>query len=327
MSKSDEQPNVSFYNARSEEELKAASEALDKAYESHAEVKNELDVEQIAEETGISKSRLETWADTAISRRQIILYGPPGTGKTFVAEKLARNIAGPKGVVDLIQFHSSYSYEDFMQGLRPKLQTGGALNYQMEPGRFLDFCRRAEEVNAPCVLIIDEINRANLSQVFGELMYLLEYRDATISLAGGESFSVPQNVHIIGTMNTADRSIALVDFALRRRFAFIPLLADDEFVDRVIRNYHNRNNTGFAVDGLIEKVQNINEAIGGKHYSIGPSYFLRENLEQRIEPIWRYEIVPYLEEHFFEQPERVDQFRWEEVREQVLATDTSENDE
>ena len=327
MSEGNDQPDVSFYNVQNKEELRATGKALDKAYADHAEAKKVISVEQIAEETGVSKSRLETWAYTITSRRQIIFYGPPGTGKTFLAQKLARNIAGHKGVVDLIQFHSSYSYEDFMQGLRPKLQAGGELNYQMEPGRFLDFCCRAEEVDAPCVLVIDEVNRANLSQVFGELMYLLEYRDKTISLAGGEFFSVPQNVHIVGTMNTADRSIALVDFALRRRFAFIPLLAEDGFVDRVIRNYHKRNNTGFAVDGLIEKVQNINEAIGGKHYSIGPSYFLRENLEQRIESIWRYEIVPYLEEHFFEQPERVDQFRWEEVREQVLATDTSENDE
>lgn len=321
MSENDFQPEVSFYDARSESSLEKAARALAEDYEKHSTSNQPLDLEGIADQTGVSSSRLETWAETITRRQQAIFYGPPGTGKTFLAEKLANSIAGRRGVVDLVQFHSSFTYEDFIQGLRPKSDAGGSLTYEMKDGRFLEFCSKASEADAPCVLIIDEINRANLSQVFGELMYLLEYREETISLAGGEGFSIPQNVHIIGTMNTADRSIALVDFALRRRFAFFPLFANEEFVESVIRDYHEQSGTDFSVDGLIEQVKRINQAIEGKHHAIGPSYFLRENLGSKIESIWRYEIVPYLEEYFFEQPDRVDPFRWEQVSQQLLRDD------
>src|SRR5690606_11871441 len=130
----------------------------------------------------------------------------------------------------------SYAYEDFMQGIRPQSKDG-RLEYPLVPGRFLDFCERARSRDGRCVLVIDEINRADLSRVFGELMYLLEYRDREVPLSGGQRFSIPSNVRIIGTMNTADRSIALVDYALRRRFAFLRLSPNFH----VLRRYHANN--------------------------------------------------------------------------------------
>ena len=123
---------------------------------------------------------------------------------------------------DQLKIRRPHQYEDFIQGIRPEV-VSGQIGFEIRPGRFLEFCEKAKKTkNAPCVLIIDELNRANLSRVFGELMYLLEYREKTIPLsASGEQFRVPDNVYLVGTMNTADRSIALVDHALRRRFSFI----------------------------------------------------------------------------------------------------------
>lgn len=172
----------------------------------------------------------------------------------------------------------------------------------------MEFCKRAESYQDICVLIIDEINRANLAQVFGELMYLLEYRDREIPLAGGNRFRIPENVRIIGTMNTADRSIANIDHALRRRFAFIELRPNYD----VLRPYHLK--IGFAVEGLINILQQLNQAIADKNYEIGISFFLTDNLREDIEDIWRMEIEPYLEEYFFNHLEKVDQFRWDEIK-------------
>ncbi|MFO8056562.1 MAG: AAA family ATPase, partial [bacterium] len=164
-----------------------------------------------------------------------------------------------------------------------------------------------------CVLIIDEINRANLARVFGELMYLLEYRDKKIPLASGDMFSIPRNVRILGTMNTADRSIALVDFALRRRFACIELFPEYE----ILRRFHER--TGFKTEGLIRLLEEINYQIWDSNFSIGPSFFLLDDVTQHIEGIWRMEIEPYLEEYFFDQPDKAKNYKWEKVKERILG--------
>lgn len=145
-------------------------------------------------------------------------------------------------------------------------------------------------------------------------MYLLEYRDKKIRLAGSnELFSIPKNVRIIGTMNTADRSIALVDHALRRRFAFIELRPNYD----VLQRYHQKKRTGFQVDGLIETLKRLNNAIADKHYEVGISFFLTENLAEHIEDIWQMEIEPYLEEYFYDQLDKVDEFRWDNIKQQV----------
>src|SRR4051794_19736055 len=138
---------------------------------------------------------LSRWVRAIERKGQAIVYGPPGTGKTYVAERLARHlVGGGDGFAGVVQFHPAYSYQDFIQGIRPQSGPSGGLTYPVVPGRFLDFCRRAASVQGRCVLIVDEINRANLSRVFGELMYLLEYRDRQVPLAGGGTLRVPANV-------------------------------------------------------------------------------------------------------------------------------------
>ena len=253
------------------------------------------------------------WAEAIDRKGQAIIYGPPGTGKTFLAERLARHLVSEgDGFMEIVQFHPAYAYEDFIQGIRPQPAADGQLTYPLVPGRFLEFCRRAQAVTGRCVLIIDEINRANLAQVFGELMYLLEYRDRSIPLAGGGTLRIPANARIIGTMNTADRSIALVDHALRRRFAFLALAPNYA----VLRRFHAT--TGFPVAQLIATLQRLNDAIGDPHYALGISYFLRADLATQLPDIWRMEIEPYIEEYFFDQPEQVAAFRWDVIAGQIL---------
>jgi 5-methylcytosine-specific restriction protein B len=275
-------------------------------------------LEEISEITGFQTTQLTQWIHTINRKGQTIIQGPPGTGKTFIAEKLAKHlIGGGDGFSDIIQFHPAYTYEDFIEGLRPITQNG-QLTYSIVPGRFLEFCEKAEAREDTCVLIIDEINRANLSQVFGELMYLLDDRQDTkrsITLASGTPFKIPTNVRIIGTMNTADRSIALVDNALRRRFAFIPVEPNHE----VLRQYHQREKTGFPVDKLISILKRLNKnEIKNKHYELGISFFLTNPLnENLIKDIWQMEIEPYLEEYFFNDQAKMNKFLWDKIKKEL----------
>ncbi len=289
----------------------------------------------VAEATGFDEPTLAGFVRALERKKQAIFYGPPGTGKTYLAEHLARHlVGGGDGFTELVQFHPSYAYEDFVLGLRPTspphpqtshdspLLTSSPLlpfAFTLVPGRFLDFCARARTRTGVCVLIIDEINRADLSRVFGELMVLLEYRDREITLASGQTFSIPGNVRLLGTMNTADRSIALVDFALRRRFAFLALSPDFD----VLRRYHARHAPGatppgtvppFPLENLITLLQRVNTALEDPNFALGPSFFLRPNLPAELEDIWRTEIEPYLEEYFFDQPETVEAFRWGKIK-------------
>lgn len=273
-------------------------------------------LEECAEDTGFPAETLREWTRAIERKGQAILYGPPGTGKTYLAEHLARHLAGGSdGFVRLVQLHPAYAYEDFVIGIRPRPRPEGGLDYPLVPGRFVQFCEEARLRSGPCVLVLDEINRANLARVFGELMYLLEYRDAEVPLAGGRTFSIPRNVRIIGTMNTADRSIALVDHALRRRFAFMALGPSYD----VLRGYHERSGSGFPAGRLITLLQRLNREIGDPHYEVGISYFLRAGLAGQIEEIWRTEIEPYLEEYFFDRPGKADEFRWNAIAKELLG--------
>lgn len=273
-------------------------------------------LEEISQITGFQTDQLTQWINAINRKGQTIIQGPPGTGKTFIAERLAKHlIGGGDGFSDIIQFHPAYTYEDFIEGLRP-ITENGQLTYSIVAGRFLKFCEKAEACEDTCVLIIDEINRANLSQVFGELMYLLDDRQNTerfITLASGKPFRIPTNVRIIGTMNTADRSIALVDNALRRRFAFIAISPNYE----LLQNYHNREETDFPVDNLIGILKEVNQAINNKHYELGISFFLTETLAEDIQDIWQMEIEPYLEEYFFDNQKKMDEFLWDKIKDKL----------
>ena len=190
------------------------------------------------------------------------------------------------GFSETIQFHPAYSYEDFIAGLRPFTNNKEQLTFKQAPGQFLQFCKKATNHSGNCTLIIDEINRANLPSVFGELMFLLEYRSEQINLASGLPFSIPENVKIIATMNSADRSLALVDFALRRRFAFIHLKPQfDLLLTKPI-------SSKIDIKQLIQQMQAINQLISDPNYALGHSYFLKPNLENHIQDIWELEITP-----------------------------------
>lgn len=265
---------------------------------------------RLVADTGYDEDTVTRWLQAIERKQQAIFYGPPGTGKTFLARCLSRYlVSGSDGFVDLVQFHPAYAYEDFIQGIRPATRPDGTLTYEMVPGRFLQFCETARQRDGTSVLIIDEINRANLARVFGELMYLLEYREESIPLAGGGTLNIPENVRLIGTMNTADRSIALVDHALRRRFAFIGIEPNYE----LLRRYHEVRESDFPVEALIALLRQLNRQIGDPHYAVGITFFLRPDLREQIADVWWMEIEPYLEEYFFDQPEQVDAFRWEQV--------------
>ena len=272
------------------------------------------DLAACSRETNFTVEALARWVKAIERKQQAVLYGPPGTGKTFVAERLAKHLSDrDEGFYEILQFHPAYSYEEFVQGIRPTTRADGHLEYAVLPGRFIDFCRRAQQCKGRCVLIVDEINRANLSRVFGELMYLLEYRDREIPLAAGGRFQIPSNVRILGTMNTADRSIALVDHALRRRFAFLALHPDYD----ILRQFHQA--TGFDSTPLIELLQRVNRQIGDRHYEVGISFFLRSDIRDQLEDIWRMEIEPYLEEVFFDQEGKLDDLRWDRVRSGLVS--------
>ena len=277
-------------------------------------------LEAMSNDTGFSLAALEQWVDAIHRKKQAILYGPPGTGKTYMALKLADNIIGGGcGETEIVQFHPAYAYEDFIQGIRPE-SDGEKVTYPMVPGRFLEFCEKVRNLDGCSVLIIDEINRAELSRVFGELMYLMEYRDEVVRLASGRLFSIPSNLRIIGTMNTADRSIALVDNALRRRFAFLDLYPDPGLLDR----YHERLETGFDTTGLKAVLQRVNNAIGDPHFHVGVSFFMDEKLGKNVEAIWKLEIYPYLDEYFFNRKEDLRKFQWDKVAAEIQgATEPS----
>jgi 5-methylcytosine-specific restriction protein B len=240
-------------------------------------------------------------------RRQLIFYGPPGTGKTYIAQELARHVTD-KANVKLVQFHPAYSYEDFFEGFRPQnSELGGQMTgFTLKAGplrRMVD--KAAENPEAAYLLIIDEINRGNLPKIFGELYFLLEYRDQAIDLMyssdSAEPFSLPKNIFVIGTMNTADRSIALVDTALRRRFAFLPLHPSEQPTSGILRRWLAANGYDSALADLHDE---LNARISDSDFKIGPSYFMREKLAtdttgKALNLMWRTDILPLLEEHHF----------------------------
>jgi hypothetical protein len=267
-------------------------------------------IEQFSNETGFNIQIIQTWLQMLKRKQHLIFQGPPGTGKTFVAQRLARLlVSDTRGFIRTVQFHPDYSYEDFIQGYFPDPESG-VFKFKPKKGLFLRFCSDAQTKSKsdPCVMIIDEINRANLSRVFGELMYLLEYRDDGIPLATGEEpFRIPPNVYIIGTMNTADRSIALVDHALRRRFAFVRLRPEYDILKKHLDRFK------LPAESLIKVLKDLNMAIDDPNYEVGISFFMKdkEHLKEFLPIIWKSEIESYIEEYFYDQPNKVQPFRYD----------------
>lgn len=238
-------------------------------------------------------------------KKQIIFQGPPGTGKTFVAQKIALYLTQSEDRIETIQFHPSYSYEDFIEGYRPK---DG--KFVLEAGIFKVFCDRArKDENEKYILIIDEINRGNLSKIFGELLYLLEHRDKKAKLTySQDELSIPENVYIIGTMNTADRSLAIMDYALRRRFYFVDIKCETKRLEEWL----NENGCKLKASELIGAIENMNNQIKGEMHSedftIGHSYFMREGLDKKkLEEVMEFGVRPLLKEYFFDKEDKANE--------------------
>jgi len=255
-------------------------------------------------------------------KKNIILQGAPGVGKTFAAKRLAYAMMGQKKDenIELIQFHQSYTYEDFMMGYKPT-----ELGFELRYGSFYRFCKRAaEHPDEPFFCIIDEINRGNLSKIFGELLMLLEkdYRDQPITLAyTDEPFAVPSNVYLIGMMNTADRSLSIIDYALRRRFSFFNMKPAFESTGFMQQQLIAGNVT---FDRLINQIEELNDEISrdpslGPGFCIGHSYFSNPEGEwtlDKLRLIVDYDILPMLREYWFDDQDKLE--HWESALHEVL---------
>lgn len=264
-------------------------------------------------EVYLSEEAYEKLAGILQVKKNIVLQGAPGVGKTFAAKRLAFSMMGVKDVerVMMIQFHQSYSYEDFIMGFRPSSD-----GFELRRGAFYNFCKKAEiDGDNDYFFIIDEINRGNLSKIFGELFMLIENDKRGVSLQllySDEKFAVPKNVYIIGMMNTADRSLAMLDYALRRRFAFFEIKPGFE-TDGFQEYKQSLENEKF--DRLIACVENLNKDISaddalGEGFCIGHSYFCNLSQEtiddQVLSGIVEYELIPLLKEYWFDEPAKVE---------------------
>jgi 5-methylcytosine-specific restriction enzyme B len=264
-------------------------------------------------EVFLDAERYEVLVNLLKRKKNIILQGAPGVGKTYAARRLAYSIMGSRDSsrVMIVQFHQSYSYEDFIMGYRPSKD-----GFELTPGPFYEFCKKAQDDNErDYFFIIDEINRGNLSKIFGELLMLIENDKRSEKLRllySNEQFAVPKNVHIIGMMNTADRSLAIIDYALRRRFAFFdlePAFDSEGFKAMMTESDHPK------YDALVEQIKLLNEFISndetlGDGFRIGHSYLcLKDDVsDELLRAVVEYEILPLLNEYWFDERSKVEQW-------------------
>ncbi|MEX2290834.1 MAG: AAA family ATPase [Mycobacteriales bacterium] len=271
-------------------------------------------LKSLADELFLPEDFLDRVLRLADDRGQVVLYGPPGTGKTYVARKLAGHVARGGGTVEKVQFHPSYAYEDFVEGYRPKV-VDKQMTYEVVDGPLKRIAAAAQQrKDVVHVLLIDELNRANVPKVLGELLFLLEYRDEEITLQYSETaFSLPDNLQIIATMNTADRSVALVDAALRRRFHFVPFFPDVAPIDGLLRRWLGAHQPQLL--WVADVVDRANRLLDDRNLAIGPSHFLKRGLdEDGVRLAWEHSVLPFLEEYFFSDPSRLEEFALDRLR-------------
>ncbi len=267
-----------------------------------------------ARATHLPVSYLEGLRSLLADKGQLVLYGPPGTGKTFVALELAAALCeGDQRRFDLVQFHPSTTYEDFFEGIRPTTDAKGRMHYDVRPGPLARFAEMAESnPEQTYVLVIDELNRANLPKVLGEMLFLLEYRDrSALTLYRPEApFRLPPNLKFIATMNTVDRSVAIIDAAMRRRFHFVPFYPDREPIGDVLTSVC-ADDEGWVAELVAAVNQELVEAFASRDHQLGASHFIRATRTvEGIRQVWEHSIEPLIEDQFFGQGERVSPFRW-----------------
>lgn len=258
----------------------------------------------------------EPWLDRALAllhaKRQLVLQGAPGTGKTHVARCLARHLTGDRAdLLATVQFHPAYSYEEFVEGIRPNAD-GGAVTYPVEPGLLCRFAERAARHPAdPHVLLIDEVNRGNLPRVFGELLYLLEYRDQEVLLPYSKApFRLPANLYLLATLNPADRSVTALDQATRRRFAFLDMPPDAAVLGRWLVRHPPADPDPEFGGRLVRWFESLNRRLArdyGPDRQIGHAYWLRDEIDRDlVRIIWEHEVRPSLADLFAGSPQRLD---------------------
>ena len=283
-----------------------------------------IDLTELAGELLVEGEFLEDIVSLLEDKGQVILYGPPGTGKTYLARELAKTLATDESCRALVQFHPSTSYEDFFEGYRPAgTGTDGGILYKLTPGPLARMAKRAQKaLDQQHVMIIDEINRGNLPRVLGELLFLLEYRDESVQTLyrPEEPFSLPENLWFIGTMNTADRSIALVDAALRRRFHFVPFFPDRGPMAGLLGRWLEHEDEPDWIGRLVDDANDeLKAELEGSHLLLGPSHFMRnygssrDEQQEQLRRIWEYNIEPFIEDQFFGDPDRIEHFRFDAV--------------
>jgi len=301
----------------------------EEAEESPEEAEASLDdrIESLAEELLLEeRDFLDDIVELLHDKGQVILYGPPGTGKTYLARKLARALAPHPDRRMLVQFHPSTSYEDFFEGYRPETGPGGTMAYRLIPGPLARLAELAAAApDRRFAMVIDEINRANLPKVLGELLFLFEYRDEKVQTLyrPGSPFELPENLWFICTMNTADRSIALIDAALRRRFHFVPFFPDRGPTAGLLGRWLRAEREPEWVGALVDMVNDeLAEELSGSHLLLGPSHFMKKGLNRKeLRRIWEYNIEPFIEDQFFGDPALIKRFRFEAVMERFPRPD------
>ncbi len=280
-------------------------------------------VAELAKELLWEPVHLQKIIDGLQDKRQVIFQGPPGTGKTYVAKRIAEWCKEHGGDYRIVQFHPSYAYEDFIEGFRPRLTEGGQAGFTLTEGPLRRIAEQARaKPDATFILVIDEINRGNLSKVLGELYFLLEYRDEKVALQySNEPFSLPKNLWFIGTMNTTDRSIALVDAALRRRFYFFNFFPDKPPIKNLLRDWVAENKP--EAKWVADLVDLANRKLEDRHLGIGPSYFMKNTPqlnEHRVRFIWEQAVIPYIEEQCFGDEARLEAFDFDRLMGELDGT-------
>lgn len=291
-------------------------------------------------ENKVKNTSIEQLVDIVRNHQDCILFGPPGTSKTFMVDSLAEKLGSELGMMSIVQFHTGYSYEEFIEGIIPDVEKGG---FKYENGVFLNFCLKAaseEYADKICLFVIDEINRANVTAVFGEVMYLMENKGTRTLKTSKQKivFSIPENVVIVGTMNTADRTLAKLDFAFRRRFRFLAVFPSDKALHTILSKASFDSSIGLTIEEYVDCFNILNAKITrhpllGKNMTLGHVLWIRKNdmdNPYKIDDIGRIfteTIFPQIESYCGSNKEVLGALLGPKIRDKIIYGYSIENEE